>query len=116
MTLGMKQAQQVESTQPKTKRRYTGSGHVVSSNLRRLRQAYQLTQQQLAASAHVSARAIADIETTCGPWRTDTIERLADALGVSPAEFWRPLAQLPDCERPFWTRHERLERDAQGWK
>src|SRR5262245_11587043 len=55
--------------------------------LRRHRAAANLTQEELAVEAHISARAVSALETGSRrmPHR-ETISLLADALGLSPAE------------------------------
>lgn len=81
--------------------------HLVSANCRRLRRAYGLTQRELAARAHLPPATVSSVESTAGPWRTSTLERLAEAFGVSPAEFWRPSALVEpehhgDKHPPLW--------------
>ena len=71
--------------------------------LRRFRQAAGLTQEALAERAHLSARAISDLERGLNlrP-RQDTLTLLAEALDLAPADYAaleaaarRPIAPLP---------------------
>ncbi len=56
--------------------------------LERLRVASMLTQVDLAAAAHVARTAIIRLEAG-GVSRRSTIRKLAEALGVEPAELMR---------------------------
>lgn len=61
----------------------------IGEKLKGLRQAKVLTQHQLAAKAGVSQVAIARIETNKSEPHFTTIQKLAAALGVEPAELVR---------------------------
>ena len=61
----------------------------IGEKLRKMRQEKVLTQHQLAAKAGVSQVAIARIETNRSEPHFTTIQKLAGALGVEPAELVR---------------------------
>lgn len=60
-------------------------------NLKYLREDRLLTQEQLAEKAGISRAAVNRIENG-QPARLSTLRRLADALGVAPAELWMVMA------------------------
>lgn len=59
----------------------------VGTNLRRLRAEREITVETLARNSGVSVRTIAYIEGGTGNPRLSIIEKLADALAVSPADL-----------------------------
>jgi len=64
---------------------------VMAINLRRLRHAKQMTQEQLAAAAGLSARYIGSIERADVSASVTVLGQIADALNVEP----RDLIQKP---------------------
>jgi transcriptional regulator with XRE-family HTH domain len=64
---------------------------VMAINLRRLRHAKQMTQEQLAAAAGLSARYVGSIELADVSASVTVLGRIADALNVEP----RDLVQKP---------------------
>ena len=65
----------------------------VGNNLRRLRLLRGVTQAALGNAAGINHASIMRIETGVNRAPTiRTLERLADALGFDPAEFWSPPA------------------------
>ncbi len=64
---------------------------VMAINLRRLRHAKQMTQEQLAAAAGLSARYIGSIERADVSASVTVLGQIADALNVEP----RDLVQKP---------------------
>lgn len=94
--------------------------NLVATNLRRLRLTAKLSQAELGARAGLTRAAICKIERTTGGIRTTTLEHIAEVLGVSPAEFWRPLAEnevrfhVP-ARAPYWCASRRnAARAAEG--
>ena len=63
---------------------------IVARNLRRLRLARSMTQEQLAQGAHVLQAQISKIEAGKINARLDSLERIATALGVNLAELMQP--------------------------
>jgi transcriptional regulator with XRE-family HTH domain len=59
----------------------------VGRQIRQLRQARDLTQQQLATHAHISLRTLANVEND-EDTLLSTLQALADALGVSVSELF----------------------------
>lgn len=59
----------------------------VALNLRRLRHQAQMTQEELASRAEVSSRYIGAIERADVSVSVTVLGRIADALGVKPAEL-----------------------------
>lgn len=72
----------------------TPSREIVAANVRRIRRSLGMTQQQLADVIDVSQPQICDIERGRSEIRSDTIDRLAEALGVAPATFWIPIETI----------------------
>jgi transcriptional regulator with XRE-family HTH domain len=66
--------------------------------LRKARLKQLLTQAQLAVRAGMTPASISRIETGKGKARISTVRRLADALGVGPADLISP-QELPTRER-----------------
>jgi transcriptional regulator with XRE-family HTH domain len=60
---------------------------VVAKNLRRLRHANRLSQEELAARADLSGNYIGQLEREENAATVDVLERLADVLGVEAAEL-----------------------------
>jgi transcriptional regulator with XRE-family HTH domain len=60
---------------------------VVATNLRRIRHAKQLTQEELAEAAGLSARYVGAIERADKSPSVSVLGRIADALNVEPAEL-----------------------------
>ncbi|MGH6957468.1 MAG: helix-turn-helix domain-containing protein [Caulobacteraceae bacterium] len=60
----------------------------VAKNLRRLRQSKHLSQEELAARAEVSGNYVGILEREEKAVSIDVLERLAEALGVDPVEFF----------------------------
>lgn len=65
----------------------TPSRSIVAQNVRRQRLARGLTQVELAKKAGVTQPRIVEIEAGKHNQRTDTIDKISDALGVSPASL-----------------------------
>jgi transcriptional regulator with XRE-family HTH domain len=65
---------------------------VVAVNLRRLRHARQLTQEELGARAGVSARYIGGIERADVSASVTVLGRIADALEVEPGALVRAVS------------------------
>ncbi|TRL37171.1 helix-turn-helix transcriptional regulator [Methylosinus sporium] len=60
---------------------------VIATNVRRLRNARKWTQEALAEKAQLSSRYVGAIERANVSARVSIIGRIADALGVEPAEL-----------------------------
>ena len=60
---------------------------VVARNLRRLRQAKGLSQEELAARAEINRNYVSLLEREENAASVDMLEKLADVLGVDPAAF-----------------------------
>lgn len=71
----------------------TPSRETVASNVRRIRRAQGMTQQQLAEAVGVAQSQICDIERAKYDVRSDTIDRLAEALETAPATFFIPVEE-----------------------
>jgi transcriptional regulator with XRE-family HTH domain len=61
---------------------------VVARNLRRLRQSKGLSQEELAARAEINRNYVSLLERQENAASVDMLEKLADVLGVDPAEFF----------------------------
>lgn len=61
----------------------------VAANLRRLRHAKKMTQEELAYCAELSPRYVSRIETGTASPTVTVLGRLAQALGVDPSELVR---------------------------
>jgi len=62
--------------------------HILARNLRRLRQAREMTQEQLANAAGLRQALISELESGKLDVRIDTLSRLATALDSSMAELF----------------------------
>lgn len=62
--------------------------HILARNLRRLRRAQKMTQEQLANAAGLRQALISELELGKLDVRIDTLSRLATALGSSMAELF----------------------------
>jgi len=62
--------------------------HILARNLRRLRLAQKLTQEQLANSAGLRQALVSELEAGKLDVRIDTLNRLAKALNASLAELF----------------------------
>ena len=60
---------------------------VVAKNLRRLRHARRLSQEELAARADLSGNYIGQLEREENAATVDVLEKLAEVLGVDPPEL-----------------------------
>lgn len=60
----------------------------MGERVKRWREAYSLTQAQLAKKVGVSAGAVANWEVGANPPTSRNVELVARVLGVSMAEFW----------------------------
>jgi transcriptional regulator with XRE-family HTH domain len=63
--------------------------------VRQHRRARELTQEQLAERAGLSARSIQDLERALAVPRRDSLERLVRALGLGVRRAWRSRCRLP---------------------
>lgn len=61
----------------------------VARNLRRLRQAKGLSQEELADRADINRNYVGMLEREQHAATTDMLEKLADVLNIDPAEFFR---------------------------
>ena len=61
---------------------------LLARNLRRLRQAQGLSQEELAHRAQVTANYVSSLEREEYAASVDVLERIADALGVDPAALF----------------------------
>lgn len=61
---------------------------LLARNLRRLRQAQGLSQEELADRAQITANYVSSLEREEYAASVDVLERLADALGVEPAALF----------------------------
>lgn len=64
---------------------------IVAINLRRVRHAKEMTQEELADAAGLSARYVGAIERADKSPSVTVLGRIADALMIDPAELIRPL-------------------------
>jgi transcriptional regulator with XRE-family HTH domain len=62
--------------------------HILARNLRRLRRAQSMTQEQLANSAGLRQALISELESSKLDVRIDTLSRLAIALDATMAELF----------------------------
>jgi transcriptional regulator with XRE-family HTH domain len=62
---------------------------VVAKNLRELRKAKGLSQEELADRATVDRNYVGMVERSENSVSVDVLEKLADALEVNPSEFFR---------------------------
>lgn len=85
---------------------------IVAGNLRRLRQANGLTQEELAHGASLDRNYVGMLERGENAPTVDTLERLAQALGIDPVLFMdrtfarpvkevTPVMALPDRQEPL---------------
>jgi transcriptional regulator with XRE-family HTH domain len=87
----------------------------LAQTIRRLRRARELSQEALAAMADINPKHLSEIERANKDPRATTVIRLADALGMTPAELyahtqgtpagdaWKPAPDSgtgPDGRRP----------------
>jgi transcriptional regulator with XRE-family HTH domain len=68
---------------------------VVAINLRRVRHAKKMTQEELAEAAGLSARYVGDIERADKSPSVSVLGRIADALTIDPAELIKPVKPRP---------------------
>jgi transcriptional regulator with XRE-family HTH domain len=61
----------------------------VARNLRRLRQAKGLSQEELADRANINRNYVGMLEREQHAATTDMLEKLAEVLDIDPAEFFR---------------------------
>ena len=66
------------------------SQRLVAFNIRRLRRERDLSQHELAIEADITRAYIGRLETKGQNLTLDTIDALADALGVHPQELFKP--------------------------
>lgn len=64
---------------------------VFAKNLRRLRHAKGMTQEELAHSAGLNRNYVGMLEREQNAVSVDTIEKIADVLEIAPAELLVPL-------------------------
>jgi transcriptional regulator with XRE-family HTH domain len=62
--------------------------HILARNLRRLRRAHRMTQEQLANAAGLRQALVSELESSKLDVRIDTLGRLAMALDSSMAELF----------------------------
>lgn len=62
--------------------------HILARNLRRLRRAQKMTQEQLANAAGLRQALISELESSKLDARIDTLHRVATALDASMAELF----------------------------
>lgn len=74
-------------------------GRLVAAHRKRLK----LTQDQLASAAEISVDMVSRIETGATGARFNTIEKLAAALGIDPAELFTPELPAGALERRHLT-------------
>ncbi|MFT3773401.1 MAG: helix-turn-helix transcriptional regulator [Minicystis sp.] len=70
----------------------------IAANMRRIRQARDMTQEALAERADLSLRSVQEIETGRVNIRVTVLAAIAEALDVSPTALLKP-AKLPDVVR-----------------
>lgn len=68
---------------------------VVAINLRRIRHAKKMTQEELAEAAGLSARYVGDIERADKSPSVSVLGRIADALMIEPSELVQPVRPRP---------------------
>lgn len=67
------------------------SRKLVSYNIRKLRRAADLSQHQLATEAGITRAYLGRVESKTQNLTLDTIDALADALGVHPQALFEPI-------------------------
>jgi transcriptional regulator with XRE-family HTH domain len=67
----------------------------VSANIRAIRLRRELTQEQLAERADLAARYVQTLESPRANPRVDVLIKVAEALGVSPGQLFRPMQPVP---------------------
>ena len=72
---------------------------IVGANIRRLRKAKGLTQEQLAHEAEIAMRYIAGVERGEENPSLRYLVKIADALGAEPAELWTVTAHRRSARR-----------------
>jgi transcriptional regulator with XRE-family HTH domain len=65
-----------------------GLRQTVAKNLRRLRQAKSLSQEELADRAEIDRNYVGKLERAENAASVDILEKLAEALGAKPIEFF----------------------------
>jgi transcriptional regulator with XRE-family HTH domain len=68
---------------------------VVAINLRRVRHAKEMTQEELAEAAGLSARYVGAIERADKSPSVSVLGRIADALMIDPCELIQPVKPRP---------------------
>ncbi len=68
---------------------------VVAINLRRVRHVKEMTQEELADAAGLSARYVGAIERADKSPSVSVLGRIADALKIDPAELIQPVKPRP---------------------
>jgi transcriptional regulator with XRE-family HTH domain len=68
---------------------------VMAINLRRIRHAKKMTQEELADAAGLSARYVGAIERANKSPSVSVLGRIADALMIDPAELIQPVKPRP---------------------
>ena len=66
-----------------------GLRQTVAKNLKRLRQEKELSQEELADRAEINRNYVGMIERAENSASVDMLEKLAQALGAKPVEFFR---------------------------
>lgn len=66
----------------------------VARNLRRLRQAEGLSQEELCSHAGIDKNYVGKLEREENAATVDMLEKIAEALGIDPIEFLRPTNEL----------------------
>jgi DNA-binding XRE family transcriptional regulator len=67
----------------------------LAQTIRRLRRARELSQEALAARADINPKHLSEIERANKDPRATTVIRLADALGLTPAELYAHTEETP---------------------
>lgn len=62
---------------------------IVARNLKHLRQKKGMSQEELADRAEINRNYVGMVERSENAATVDMLEKLADALGASPAEFFQ---------------------------
>jgi len=71
------------------------SRRLVARNLKRLRRERRLSQEALALEAEIDRTYVSGIERSIGNPTIDLLDRLADTLGTTTAEFFVPILKTP---------------------
>jgi len=71
----------------------------LAQTIRRLRRARELSQEAMAAMAGVNPKHLSEIERANKDPRATTVIRLADALGMTPAELYAQTEATPGGDR-----------------